>query len=154
VKLNLLHYEQILIDVLEYQLHVITPISCLQALTLRLADLIESSGTLDAQRSEELKKLEKSAFAQIYSAMRIRHLVFCVSPSVLALAALDNALREVNHPEITCLNLFLDTAFRDEELSFVGTSGSALRESLLSRVAVVHRLMSEYDDNKIKVLKD
>jgi hypothetical protein len=68
--------------------------------------------------------------------MRIRQLVFCVSPSVLAMSALDNALREVKVlPDINCLDQFLDAAFSAEELNFVGASGTPLREQLLTRVS-------------------
>ncbi|MFN9907655.1 MAG: hypothetical protein ACK56F_16275 [bacterium] len=55
---------------------------------------------------------------------------------MLAMSALDNALREVKVlPDINCLDQFLDAAFSAEELNFVGASGTPLREQLLTRVS-------------------
>jgi hypothetical protein len=66
---NLLHYEQIVIDVIGYHLHVITPISCLQSLTLRLLDYLPGS---PEERLQLLRRVKQQAFAYIYQAMRLR----------------------------------------------------------------------------------
>lgn len=97
-KARLAHYEHMVVKELDFQFFVHTPIQSVNSLIFKIEDVaMQLDQNLTRQQAQKLSsQIRNGAEIFCFFSYRSRELTFCVSPALIAMAALNMQLKKDN----------------------------------------------------------
>lgn len=162
IKANLCHYENLVVNELKFQFHVHTPIQSVKSLIYRLeVAILGLQPNLSKRQLEEFSaEIRQEANLICLASYKRRELTFCVSPALIAMAAVDLKLKKGGHKcrqlhaqMFNSLRDLLEATLSPAELTeYLGPDPEALWQKLAS---VEAKLEANKSDKKTgsKIIK-